>query len=88
MINADYIKDAWHLTGYAKGINAKTAYKQKIPYIYHAVAISVEGGRCFLYGLDDHLTSDQFAELKEELQRMSFNEVGRHNIDGVIWEKL
>jgi hypothetical protein len=88
MINSDFCRDAWHLTGYAPGVDPKTAYKLKINYIYHAIAIAVEDGKCFLYGMDDKLTLDQFTEIKGELRRMSFNEVGRHCNGQVYWEIL
>lgn len=88
MINVDFCRDAWHLTSYTEGIDPKTAYALKIPYIYHALVVSVEGGKCFLYGLDDRLTLDQFTEIKVELRRMCFNEVSWHSNGHVNWEIL
>lgn len=88
-INTDPIYTSFHITLYAKGVDPKTAYKNNIHYLSHALAVPTESGRVFLYGLDKKLSVDQFEEIKQELKRMAFNEVGRHDADGEVrWQIL
>ncbi|MDD4995790.1 MAG: hypothetical protein PHW53_05005 [Patescibacteria group bacterium] len=70
---------SFHLSAYADHIHPARGE----PYLFHALVVPVEGGGCFLYGLDKTLTRADYLSLFAELKAMHFIEAKWHS-NGIV----